>query len=174
MNPKPRRCPGLFVCVQSMNDSLDVEVLSVQPDGDEGLAKRKGIIARWRLKEARSKAAPRSMKMMGWTAPALRHQRCHNLIVAKRHNERSHPPCRLPRSGWILRSAFFRSARRQLRPRDCGSKEIAAVRVAAVLREACAVLDRHRGVRGARELTALGHGVRLVPPSYVKGYVKRG
>ncbi len=26
----------------------------------------------------------------------------------------------------------------------------------------------------ARELTALGHEVRLVPPSYVKGYVKRG
>ena len=30
------------------------------------------------------------------------------------------------------------------------------------------MLDRHRGVRGARELTALGHGVRLVPPSYVR------
>ena len=26
----------------------------------------------------------------------------------------------------------------------------------------------------ARELTALGHQVRLVPPSYVKAYVKRG
>ena len=26
----------------------------------------------------------------------------------------------------------------------------------------------------ARELTRLGHDARLMPPSYVKGYVKRG
>ena len=29
----------------------------IQPDGGEGLAKHKGVIARWRLKEVRSKAA---------------------------------------------------------------------------------------------------------------------
>jgi hypothetical protein len=40
-----------------MTDSLEVEVLSIQPDGGEGLAKRKGVIARCRLKEAWSKAA---------------------------------------------------------------------------------------------------------------------
>ena len=35
--------------------------------------------------------------------------------------------------------------------------------------EACATAHHW-----ARELTALGHTVKLVPPSYVKAYVKRG
>jgi transposase len=39
------------------------------------------------------------------------------------------------------------------------------------------VLGRGRGLRYAhhwsRELTALGHTVRLMPPAYVKPYVKR-
>jgi len=39
-----------------MNDSLEVEVL-YPADGGEGLAKRKGVTARWGLKEAWSKAA---------------------------------------------------------------------------------------------------------------------
>jgi hypothetical protein len=39
-----------------MIDSLEVKV-SIQPDGGEGLAKRKGVVARRGLKEARSKAA---------------------------------------------------------------------------------------------------------------------
>lgn len=36
-------------------------------------------------------------------------------------------------------------------------------------REACA-----RACFRARELSALGHKVRIMPPSYVKPYVKRG
>ena len=48
----------------------------------------------------------------------------------------------------------------------------------AVLPQAPAVPDRHGGLRhepslGART-TALGHEVRLMPPAYVKPYVKRG
>jgi hypothetical protein len=39
-----------------MIDSLEVEVL-FQPDGGEGLAKRKGVAVRRGLKEARSKTA---------------------------------------------------------------------------------------------------------------------
>jgi transposase len=35
--------------------------------------------------------------------------------------------------------------------------------------EACATAHHW-----ARELTALGHKIRLVPPSYVKAYLKRG
>jgi hypothetical protein len=41
-----------------MNDSLEVEVLYPTDDG-EGLAKRKGVIARWGLKKAWSKSAAR-------------------------------------------------------------------------------------------------------------------
>ena len=49
---------------------------------------------------------------------------------------------------------------------------------AAVLRQASVLSRRHRGVRhvaslGAR-VVALGHEVRLMPPAYVKPYVKRG
>ena len=47
-------------CVPSMTGSLEVEVLyPAQPDGGEGLAKRKGVVARQGLKEARSKAVTR-------------------------------------------------------------------------------------------------------------------
>src|ERR1700730_14469604 len=45
-----------FSRVPSMFDSLGVEV-PVQPDGGEGLAKHKGVIARWRLKAVWSKTA---------------------------------------------------------------------------------------------------------------------
>jgi hypothetical protein len=41
-----------------MNDSLEGKS-SIQPDGGEGLAKRKGVVARWGLKKAWSKAAAR-------------------------------------------------------------------------------------------------------------------
>ena len=47
-----------LLCVPSMNDSWRWKS-SIQPDGGEGLAKRKGGIARWGLKKARSKAAAR-------------------------------------------------------------------------------------------------------------------
>lgn len=47
-----------------------------------------------------------------------------------------------------------------------------------MLREAANVSGRHRGLRGAhywaREIAALGHEVRLIPPAYVKPFVKRG
>jgi len=43
--------------VPSIIDSLEVKV-SIQPDGRR-IAKRKGVIARWGLKEAWSKAAAR-------------------------------------------------------------------------------------------------------------------
>jgi hypothetical protein len=42
-----------------MIDSLEVKVFYPAPDGGERLAKRNGVIARWGLKEAGSKAAAR-------------------------------------------------------------------------------------------------------------------
>ena len=57
-------------------------------------------------------------------------------------------------------------------------RKLTAQRDDGVLREAGADGDRDRGLRGAhywaRELRALGHEVRLIPPQYVKPYVKRG
>jgi hypothetical protein len=50
--------PGLLSLCASMIDSLEWKS-SIQSDGGEGLAKRKGVIARWGLKEAWSKAAAR-------------------------------------------------------------------------------------------------------------------
>ena len=44
------------VRVPSMLDSLEVKVL-FQSDSDEGIAKHKGVTARWGLKEVWSKAA---------------------------------------------------------------------------------------------------------------------
>jgi hypothetical protein len=45
-----------FCCVPSMTTAWKWKS-SVQPNDGEGLAKRKGVIARWRLEEAWSKAA---------------------------------------------------------------------------------------------------------------------
>jgi hypothetical protein len=49
--------------------------------------------------------------------------------------------------------------------------------VPAFFEEAAALLGRHRGLclvtPWSRELQALGHTVRLMPPAYVKPYVKR-
>ena len=57
-------------------------------------------------------------------------------------------------------------------------KDAAPQADAAVLLETAALSDRHGGVRhGAllgAHVTAMGHEVRLMPPSYVKAYVKRG
>jgi hypothetical protein len=51
----PRLARGFF-SVPSMIDSFEVKS-SIQPDGGEGLAKRKGVVARRGLKEAWSKVA---------------------------------------------------------------------------------------------------------------------
>ena len=51
-------CGGRFACVLSKFDSLRAGVASSQPGG-EVIAKRKGVIARWCLKEGRSKDAGR-------------------------------------------------------------------------------------------------------------------
>lgn len=57
--------------------------------------------------------------------------------------------------------------RRQLRRRDV-SRFFAGLEPCVVAMEACGTAHHW-----ARELASLGHEVRLVPPSYVKAYVKR-
>jgi transposase len=103
---------------------------------------------------------------------------CHNVVVAERHNERSRPPCRLPRSIWILRSVFFSGPRGRFRGRDCHSQEIEACGVAAFFQSAGAVPGRRRGLRDRPPLGVRIDGarppVRLLPPNYAKAYLKRG
>src|SRR5690242_13153413 len=117
------------------------------------------------------------MKMMGWTAPAHRH-RC--AITWSSLNATTRGTVRHAnyhdRPGYREESVSNSRCRR--RRHGCRSKEAEAVRAAAILRslapclvgiEACATAHHW-----ARKVTALGHQVRLVPPSYVKAYLKRG
>ena len=99
---------------------------------------------------------------------------CHNVVVCERHNERSRPPCRLPPSVWTSPNTGSRSTAST--PMDTslfagGSGVMAYFRSlepCLVGMEACATAHYW-----ARELTALGHTVKLMPPAYVKAYVKR-
>ena len=112
---------------------------------------------------------------MRWTAPE-RH-RCARLAAVEVCEQRSRPLWRLPRSVWTSPSACSR--RTELTPlaaRCCGAGWGAAevldffraLRPCLVGIEACGTAHHW-----ARELTKLGHTVRMMPPSYVKGYVKR-
>ena len=115
---------------------------------------------------------------MGWTAPAPGIDVRHNVVVSERHNERSRPPCRLPPSVWIWAKHWFQVTfasmptgqvvvRRKLR-----RSEVLAffqpLPPSVIGMEACATAHHW-----ARELAALGHEVKLMPPAYVKAYVKR-
>ena len=90
----------------------------------------------------------------------------------------SHPPWRLPRSASIWPRAFFRFTaidatgqvvvRKSLR-RSQMLPFFAKLPPCLVGMEACGTSHYW-----ARELIKLGHEVRLMPPAYVKPYVKRG
>ena len=76
----------------------------------------------------------------------------------------------------IAKSVFQGPRRRRGRQRAHPSSAEAPLR-ADILREAAALPGRDRGLCHlaslVRELKALGHTVRLMPPAYVKPYVKR-
>lgn len=83
----------------------------------------------------------------------------------------------LPQSVSISQRAFSRSTA-SMRTVAFSSTPAPPKPVARVLHEAAAVPDRHGCVCGrprlGRRLQEMGHDVRLMPPSYVKPYVKRG
>ena len=84
---------------------------------------------------------------------------------------------RLPQSALTLQRVLFGFTPSDKTGRSCCGGKCAVPRCWSSL-PTRALFDRHRGLcRGtlrARELTKLGHEVRLVPPGYVKPYVKRG
>src|SRR6516225_3514732 len=77
--------------------------------------------------------------------------------------------CKLPRSVWISPRTWFRStALTPMRRSWCGSNFGAALAPCLIGMEACATARYW-----ARELTKLGHKVRLMPAKDVKAYLKR-
>ena len=115
--------------------------------------------------------------LIKWTAPAPRHPGAKMVVVGKRHDERSRPPCRLPLSVLISPSTGFKSTGStplESPPSSDGfagrrsSSFSKALEPCLVGMEACATAHHW-----ARELIALGHEVKLMPPAYVKAYVKR-
>jgi hypothetical protein len=72
----------------------------------------------------------------------------------------------------------FPGSRCRPRRKSCPTQAIAPAGIADVLRIAAALFNRCRGLFGltslGRELTALGHQVRMMPDRYVKPYVQRG
>src|SRR5215204_5999077 len=112
---------------------------------------------------------------MGWMAPApgvAAPRWCCHAARAWSHHDGDHD--RRPRPGQErLSGSRDRQHRRSGRPAlsKTGSGD-------PVLQQAPALSRRYGGVRHepllARELVGLGHEVRLMPPAYVKPYVKRG
>jgi transposase len=99
---------------------------------------------------------------------------CQDEVVDRDIPSRSGPWSKLSRSDWTLRRTSSRFmgltvlVRRQLRRGDV-LRFFGGLSRCLVGMEACATAHHW-----ARELTKLGHTVRLMPPAYVKPYVKRG
>src|SRR5262249_25786743 len=117
--------------------------------------------------------------LMLWTAPTLRHRSGKGWLREANHVEGSRPWARLARLGLILRSQCF-----QVHGVDgTGSTVVMRKRVgrAKVLEFFAGLSPCLVGIEAcpsahywSRELQALGHSVKLMPPRYVKAYLKRG
>src|SRR6266700_1418322 len=114
---------------------------------------------------------------MLWTAPTLRHQRAIGWLRRNEPLEGSRPWARLARSVSISRSWFF-----QVHGVDAGGAVVIRRRItrAKLLEFFAALPPCLVGIEAcptahywSRRLQALGHTVRLLPPSYVKAYLKR-
>jgi transposase len=101
---------------------------------------------------------------------------CHNVVVCERHNERRRPDAGYhhrsrSRQYWFQVHGVDADGQVAIRRKSRRSEVFAFFRslppcLAGV--EACAAAHHW-----ARELTTLGHTVQLMPPAYVKAYVKR-
>ena len=126
----------------------------------------------------RAKLTPyRRPKLMWWTTPAPTVARAAAGVGSRLQYRRNHHgECRdgRPRP----RQERLPGSRRGCRRIGSGPPEAASDRCPAVLRVARTLPGRHGGRASshhwAREIGELGHEVRLMPPAYVKPYVKRG
>src|SRR5215207_6957973 len=111
---------------------------------------------------------------MGWTAPAPRHQRAIVVAGAGKPAGASYAD----HYRWSRHRQACLPGTRRRRGRSRGSAGQAATGAGSRLFPRPAALPRRSGAcatahHWARELIALGHTVRLMPPAYVKVYVKR-
>src|SRR5580698_6581177 len=115
---------------------------------------------------------------MGWTAPDPTASRCARVATVKRTTPRAGAvPMQVITVGLDIAKNVFqvhgvdgegRAVLRRKVRRDQLLKLFGALEPCLVGMEACATAHHW-----ARELGALGHEVRLMPPAYVKAYVKR-
>ena len=113
---------------------------------------------------------------MGWTAPAPGID-VPKVVVAERHKRGEPPAMEIATIGLDLAKHWFQVhgvdvqgqvvVRRKLRRGEVVTF-FASLEPCLVGMEACATAHHW-----ARELRALGHQVKLMPPTYVKAYVKR-
>jgi transposase len=115
--------------------------------------------------------------LMGWTAPCSLASMCHNVVVGERHNRAEPSAMQVitigprPRQALVSGSRFDAAGKIVLKQRFRRLEVVDFFRdqePCLVGMEACA-----KAHHWARELIALGHEVRLMPPAYVKAYVKR-
>src|SRR5262252_3455261 len=115
--------------------------------------------------------------MMLWTAPTLRHQSAKGWLREANHVEGSRPWARLARLGLILRSQCFRCTGSMTLALVVMRKRVGRSKVLQLFGGLSPCLVGIEACPSAhywsRELQALGHTVKLMPPSYVKAYLKR-
>jgi transposase len=96
--------------------------------------------------------------------------------VVNVHTKGRRPRCRLPRSGWDVAKSVFQVHGVDDRGRVVLRRRLARGKVLAFFANLprCRIgLEACGGAHHwARELRALGHDARLMPPQYVKAYVK--
>src|SRR5215471_3920501 len=120
---------------------------------------------------------PQGPLLMLWTAPTLRHQSAKGWLREANHVEGSRPWARLARLVLIFAKSVFQvhgvddAGAVVMRKRVGRSKVLeffGSLSPCLVGIEACP--SAHYW---SRELQALGHTVKLMPPTYVKAYLKR-
>src|SRR5215831_708915 len=114
---------------------------------------------------------------MLWTAPTLRHQGALGWLRRNEPLEGCRPWARLARSVSISRSRFFQVHGVDVDGAVVMRKRISRAKLLEFFASLPACLVGIEACPSAhywsRRLQALGHTVRLLPPSYVKAYLKR-
>ena len=115
--------------------------------------------------------------LMLWTAPALRHQECHRVVSPKQTTLRGAVHGEVSTIGLDIAKSVFQMHGVDGAGAVVMRKRISRAKMLEFFAELPACLVGMEACPSAhhwsRELQALGHTVRLMPPSYVKAYLKR-